>query len=97
MVLEDLIKLADQLDRLGMEKDADYLTEVIYKMAQEAQSSQVQQGEGVEQGIPAQSVEEGESKTIVVNMSDDEELSEEELDFQNLVMQTIEKEFGEPE
>jgi len=85
--IENLIKVADTLDQLGMESDADYISSIIEKIAQQAESAPA---EVQPEGAPAESgesvnVEEGSSENIVINMSDDESVS----DFERQVYKTI--------
>lgn len=62
-MIDNLLKVADALDHLGMESDADYISSIIEKLAQEA---------GLESTVE-EMVEEGGQKNIVVNMGDDSE------------------------
>ena len=92
--IENLIKVADTLDQLGMESDADYISSIIEKIAQQAESAPVEAQPEAEsaqpEGAPDESgesvnVEEGSSENIVINMSDDESVS----DFERQVYKTI--------
>ena len=81
-MINNLLKVADALDSLGMEDDADYISSIIEKMAE--QSSDLAEVE---------TVEEGGQKNIVVNMDDDpiaeKEPNEEEEAFGKEVMEAI--------
>ena len=66
-MIKQLIKLANHLDKKGLQKEADYLDAVIYKFSQEQNS---QDSNEPDEGMPSNEKTVGESALEKLNEAD---------------------------